>query len=374
MNHPDKKQLVDILIGSANDKASATAIAHLKECRECANTMESLKIIIHASDKSSIFTPEHIKNSLFLSHGNANKASYGKTGELISALKIFLRPTAIAVTAVAVVVITVFTLYINKDQSSVNIALKLSLHHGSLVYNDEIFEKTTAEVNPGQIKTGNNSSALLAVEPAISIKIAENTNISVSSAQEIPEKDKKKYIASLDMKSGIIMVSSNHNLIKKYTITTPHAVFEPIGTGFILSADNTSSRLSVLEGMVRVSIQGNKEIILNKGEGCEINSGFVKINIDSEKITDAFNRIFYNTKDINTFVSEKRSEQETPENKNSGYGKEVNGTAGENQADTQKQENAGKEVRENKNDIRNEAKQIQKEMRNNRKSGRGSQR
>jgi hypothetical protein len=367
MNHPDKKQLIDILLGSVKNSA---AIAHIKDCKECGDTMESLKLIIHESDNSSIVPPEHLKNTLFLSRNKSYKPVYGKKESLISGLKVLLRPAAVALTAIVIAAVIITSLYINNDQSRLNAALKLSLHRGNILYNDSLLKNDTAEINPGNIKTKNDTAASLALETALSIDIAENTDMSVLSAHKIAEKDSRKYAASLEMKSGEIMVSSNHDVMKKYTIATPHAVFEPIGTGFILSTDETSSRLSVLEGIVRVSYSGGKEIILNKDEGCEINRGFKKSKVDPKKAVETFNKKFQNRKTKRGLPTGNIQQQDFSGNKNTGYD---SNTSGDN-TEIRQHENISKESRENKNDIRNEGKQMQKEMRNERKSGKGSQR
>jgi hypothetical protein len=373
MNHRDKKQLIDILLGSANAGVSAAVTAHLEECKECAETMESLKIIAHESDNSSIVPPEHLKNSLFLSPNKSYKPVYNKKESLISALKVLLRPTSVAVAAVVIAAVAISSLYLNKEHSALNAAMKLTLLHGNLVYNNAILDKKTTEINPGHIRTENDSAASLALETALSISISENTDMSVISAQEITEKESKKYTASLEMKSGQIMVLSNHDVIKKYTISTPYAVFEPIGTGFILSTDNISSRLSVLEGMVRVTYSGGKEIILNKDDGCEINRSFKKSKIDSKKAVETFNKKFQKRKTKRGLSHENIQQQDSSGNENTGYSKEADNISGDN-AEVQMRENAAKELRENKSDIRNESRQIQKEMRSDRKSGKGSQR
>ena len=53
-------------------------------------------------------------------------------------------------------------------------------------------------------------------------------------------KDIIEYNVALDMNNGNILASSDHNIKKKFTISTKHAVFEALGTSFIISSDNST--------------------------------------------------------------------------------------------------------------------------------------
>ncbi len=375
--HPDKKQLVDILLGTADNETSAAVSSHVDECRECSDTLESLKLIIQESDNSSIVPSESVRNRLFMGQKSYSPA-YVRKGSFASGLKLLLRPVPLAAAAAVVIIAVMSVLYTNKEQVPVNVALKLTQHHGSIAYDGAVFDKNAAEINPGHIQTEAGSSVFLSLEPAISISIAENTDIIINSAQSVIENKTKKYIASFEMKSGSIMVSSDHSIIKKYTISTPHAVIEPLGTGFILSTDSSSSKLSVFEGSVRVIALKGREMILNKGEGCEVNEDIEKTDINAEKAIESFNRLFYDTKEKQLPVPVKKSGQDTSVNENTDYGKEESGDAKDTgmriQDETREKESTAKELRENKSELRNDSRQMQKEMKNNRRSGKGSQR
>ncbi len=368
--HPGKKQLIDFAADSLSKKAYESVALHINECKECSDTVSSLKAILKASDNTTLAPPTRVKSRVF---GQLNEAQK-KSKRTFTLRALVLRPALYA----SIIVIAVLSIFIYTKQKSFfvseNIILRLSKNTGSVFHNGSLLQNKTADINTGFIKTEVYSSAILSVEQAVSVKIAENSELAVISAAKTAEKDNVEYKIALDLQKGNILASSNHNIKKKFTITTKHAFFEAMGTEFIIFSDDLMSKASVLNGIVRATSKADgKVILLAKGEGCTVTDTlFQKIIIDTENETGKFLNLFNKVKPGSRLNEEKTSLKDmSAENKDTGI-KEENLYSGDKVQPLK--ENKHDQIKRTREEMQREGRQIQREIRNNLKSGKRSQR
>ncbi|MFH0976406.1 MAG: FecR domain-containing protein [Spirochaetota bacterium] len=365
-NHPDKKQLIDFSLHALNEKDTEAVAAHIIGCEECKGTVRSLNVILKMSDNSALAPSPHIKSRVISLATEAENKMRGR----FSFRSILTRPVMF-VSVSLIIVLSAIIYIIQKPQTvSKDVMLALTQHNGITLHNDAPLQKDNIFINSGIIKTKEFSSAALGIDTVLSIKIAENTELDIKEARENTGIDSTRYIISIDMRSGTVFAESVHNVSKKFTITTKHAVYEALGTGFIISSDNITSKLSVLDGTVRATLKAEeKSIVLTKGEGCIADTTLQKINISSENELKQFNILFNKANEIKLMNDVKNKSTEMINNQDQDY-KENTSDNNISSQDKQKSD----EVKQSKTEIRNENRQIQKEMRNNIRSGKRSQR
>jgi hypothetical protein len=235
--------------------------------------------------------------------------------------------------------------------------------------------KKNIDINSGIIKTKDYSSAILGLEPVLSVRVAENSEISIVNARKVIKDKIAEYNIELEMKGGNLFASSDHNLKKIFIVSTKQAVFEALGTSFIITSDDLMSKLSVLEGTVRATSKTDgKVILLNKDEGCIIKDSLQKIDLNAENELKKFDILFSKTKD--TSLSDKKKDvsfEKADVNNDSVQDSQRSNATEDKNTPVPDKENSS-DLRKDKAELRDEGKQIQKEMRSNIRSGRNSQR
>ncbi|MBN2401145.1 MAG: FecR domain-containing protein [Spirochaetes bacterium] len=362
-HHPDKKQLIDFAADSLKKNTFEAVALHISKCEQCRSTVKSLRTILKESDNAALAPPPGIKTRILGLLDGPDVKSY-RYISLKSGIRILLRPAAYT----SIVIIAALSIFIYTSQKSSVVSdeamLTLSQHKGEVLHNDSLLQKK--DVKSGIIRTKEYSSAVLILDSVLSLHIAENSELSIINAHKYKEKNNIEYNIVLDMKSGSILASSDYNIRKKFIISAKHAVFEALGTSFIISSNDAASKLSVLDGIVRATSKSDgKVILLSKGEGCTVSAALLKkttINPEHEnkKFVYQFNKIKPDKR-----ISKEKNILRNNEADNKGTNQTKDGFSSDSEEHS---ENDRNELKKSREKMQKESRQIQKEMRSNIKS------
>ena len=364
-SHPNIKDLTAYAAGTIDKQASDAVTSHLNECGECSKTVSSLNAILLDSDNSGLIPPLRVKNRVL---GLLNETE-NRTMPLKNAVRLLLRPAVYA----AFIIIAAASIYLlsNRQPAGMpdNAFFSITRNTGDVILNESQILKNTGNVNTGEITTKEYSSANLSLDSFLSIKITENTKLTIIESHKNIINDNTEYTIALKLDKGVISAETDHTVKKKFTVSTEQATFEALGTSFIISTDNTSSGLSVLDGIVSVtSKDGKQTILINKDEGCVVTDASMrKTTIDPENENRIFLDLFNKQKHYKSTTQGSAIQAGGPDRAANTSSPDKNINSEYNKSNTE-------ELKKSKEEMLKENRQIQKDMRSNLKAGKRTQR
>ena len=124
-----------------------------------------------------------------------------------------------------------------------------------------------------EIETLNKALAIIKVNPKTSLKLKSNTKVTI----EKPTKNKLIESYSYVLKGGEMFVKATKTQDKDYKVKSNHITFGVRGTQFFVTASkDKKSWMCVNEGIVQVSLEGQKRSVeVKAGQGVKIFSNLL---------------------------------------------------------------------------------------------------
>lgn len=254
--HISHKELLAAFLDE-NRQKHAEVFAHLDACGLCASEYASIKKLFAPRDNSSVQTSARLDYAVARAARNWNIAAVGPS--TLSKVGRFTRSAFTYAAACAVFAVSLLIFINDRQEKTVSFA---TLHGsgGQIVSNNSTVTGTITLQKRTVIKTGTKTFAHIRFKDESIITIGENSSL------EIINKDKP--IASfIHLKKGTIYCKFAHkNIDIVFTLKTPQAYIDTIGTEFYLSSTAGRSSLILTEGKVRVKTAA-KEQLLSRNSG-----------------------------------------------------------------------------------------------------------
>ena len=278
-NHISKTKLVRYSLGFSRENERAIVEQHIRTCKLCKSRLDMLFNALKPADNCGHIPGSEIRSAVLI---EARKLKHrASSGYRLQ------KTAAMAATALSILCAGAYLSIVKEWQVPVDMFVLKPDTRGSFnqIHNyTRLHEGSTAE-------TDITSAARLNIEGIISIKLLPATKIQIGKTHKRLFGGK---IAEFTLKEGSILAEhSESSEYSSITYRTDKADFTPLGTVFILSADDKAATLILKEGKIRIDVHSSGDSILaaagNVYRIAENNS--VRRITDSEKnqFSDFFN-------------------------------------------------------------------------------------
>ncbi len=248
--HIDIRELITHAGGSLPEKKRAEIDEHLSSCGECAAKAEAVRqILARPSAESAQPSPalEYRIRSMYrtIADNKPGRRSAAVFQKMLKPAAAFL---LIGVTAAA----SLLYLRSNRDTVPYPIPLSSKVISGSLTVNNAASPRLSLLRHNSLLRTGNQSVSKIYLGNRFAIRMAEKTNLGITSSVFIPKTGKYRF--NFHLHDGTVHASFHNRTSRmEYTFSTPEASIESTGTEFLLTSSRGKTSLVLVRGRTRIT-------------------------------------------------------------------------------------------------------------------------
>ncbi len=249
-SHAEIRELISHIDGSATEKKRAEINEHLVSCSECAAKAAAVRSILARSPEESVQPSPALEYRIrALCRTIADEKPERRSA---AAFRRMLKPAAafllIGVTATA----SLLYLRSNNDTAPYPIPLSSKVISGSLTINDAASPRLSLLRNNSVLRTGNQSISKIYLGNRFAIRMAEKTNLGITSSVFTPKTGKYRF--TFHLHDGTVHASFHNRTSRmEYTFSTPEANIESTGTEFLLTSSHGKTSLVLVRGRTRIT-------------------------------------------------------------------------------------------------------------------------
>lgn len=268
--HFTRKELIELVAGTAGARLLGEWERHGKECPRCREKYDRYASLVKPRYRDVPFRQGDVKARITARWEAINADDGNSPGKETARPR--KRPLVPAFVLGAFVVLFALFLYIWKgpDFSGERGVVSLSVLQGNVLVDGNVLTGRTSVAGGSSIILGNGAGAELAITGSFRILLKGDTSFHVLTAQVSPQG--KPGRMEFELRKGELVSEFPHGKEHiSYSYTTPQCRIESLGTKFILTAGIEETALVMYDGEVRlISLQTGEQITARSGRSYRV--------------------------------------------------------------------------------------------------------